>query len=62
MDKIVLKKQKTIPSSGWRPITISGDIWMQIQELADVTGISKNQIACTLLSAALEIVEVEETP
>ena len=59
-DRLFIRKEKAKASTGWRPITIAGDVWEQIDALSEETGISKNQLATTMLSFALARVEVME--
>lgn len=59
MDKITIKSKKE-KSVAWKPIMVKSELFDQIDELANLTGKRKCDIAEILLEFALERVEIKE--
>ena len=57
---IILKKQRKSKSMGYRPISIRLEVYNQIAYYAEETGLALSEIACQLLTAAFEHVELRE--
>lgn len=60
MERIVLKKIRNDIRKNGLQIRVAADVNYELQELSEVTGISKIQIVDTLLRAALRAVVIEE--
>lgn len=57
---ILIIKSEAPPASGWKPITISIEIYNSIKEIAEETGLSLGKVACLILEFGLERVVVNK--
>ena len=60
MDQCIIKKERSEAVTGWKPVTISIEIYSQLKEISEETNLSLGKIACMLLDFALERVVVKE--
>lgn len=60
MDQCVLRKEKSEAVSGWKPITVSIELYSQLKELSEETGLALSKVACTVLEFGIERVVVKE--
>lgn len=58
-DKLIIKSEG-IPASGWRPITVSVEVYSQIKAIAEETGLPISKLACMILEFGLERVVIEK--
>lgn len=61
MQKDVLVLKKEIESTtGWKPITVSTEVYNEVKNLSDETGMAVSKVAVKLLEFALEHVVIEK--
>lgn len=57
---ILIIKREAPPASGWKPITISVEVWEDVKKISEDTGLPMSKVAVELLSFGLERVVIED--
>lgn len=58
-DVLVIRKDATL-GTGWRPVTVSTEIYQTIKSLADEANLPLSKVACMLIDFAVERVVIEK--
>lgn len=59
-EKLIIKKDNSTPSSGWRPVTISVDYYNNIKMIAEEANMPISKVVGLLIEFALANVVIEK--